>query len=68
MVTRVLFASFPDRYGGFKIAFISLIIEAAGQILIWTSVSEMAAIIGSGLTGIGFSLVFPALGSWPYKK
>lgn len=68
VVTRVLFASFPDRYGGFKISFISLIIEAAGQILIWTSVSEMAAIIGCGLTGIGFSLVFPALGVLAIQK
>lgn len=68
VLTRVLFASWPDRYGGFKIAFISLIIEVIGQILIWTSVSKTVAIIGCGLTGIGFSLVFPALGVLAIQK
>jgi MFS family permease len=62
------FASWPDRYGGFKIAFISLIIEITGQVLIWTSVSKTVAIIGCGLTGIGFSLVFPALGVLAIQK
>ena len=68
VLTRVLFASWPDRYGGFKIAFISLIIEVIGQVLIWTSVSKTVAIIGCGLTGIGFSLVFPALGVLAIQK
>ncbi|WP_288441944.1 MFS transporter [uncultured Chryseobacterium sp.] len=62
VLTRILFASFPDKYGGFTIALISLIIEVAGQMLIWTSASKTLAIIGCGLTGVGFSLVFPALG------
>lgn len=67
-MTRILFASFPDKYGGFKIAFISLIIEVIGQAMIWTSVSKTMAIIGCGLTGIGFSLVFPALGVLAIQK
>uniref|UniRef100_UPI0023F2A4F4 MFS transporter n=1 Tax=Chryseobacterium cucumeris TaxID=1813611 RepID=UPI0023F2A4F4 len=62
VLTRILFASFPDKYGGLTIALISLIIEVAGQMLIWTSASKTLAIIGCGLTGVGFSLVFPALG------
>ncbi|MCS4305417.1 MFS transporter [Chryseobacterium sp. BIGb0232] len=68
VLTRILFASFPDKYGGFKIAFISLIIEVAGQLLIWTSASKTLAIIGCGLTGVGFSLVFPALGVLAIQK
>lgn len=68
VLTRVFFASFPDKYGGFKIAFISLIIEVAGQLLIWTSASKTLAIIGCGLTGVGFSLVFPALGVLAIQK
>ncbi|WP_223600625.1 MFS transporter [Chryseobacterium sp. GVT01B] len=67
-LTRVFFASFPDKYGGFKIAFISLIIEVAGQLLIWMSASKTLAIIGCGLTGVGFSLVFPALGVLAIQK
>lgn len=68
VLTRVLFASFPDKYGGLKIAFISLIIEVAGQLLIWMSASKTLAIIGCGLTGVGFSLVFPALGVLAIQK
>ncbi|WP_312285680.1 MFS transporter [Chryseobacterium gleum] len=68
VLTRILFASFPDKYGGFTIALLSLIIEVAGQLLIWTSVSKILAIIGCGLTGIGFSLVFPALGVLAIQK
>ena len=62
VLTRIFFASFPDRFGGYKIALLSLLVEVVGQVLIWTASSELMAIIGCGLTGIGFSLVFPALG------
>lgn len=68
VLTRIFFASFPDKYGGFKIAFLSLIIEVAGQLLIWTSASKALAIIGCGMTGVGFSLVFPALGVLAIQK
>ena len=68
VLTRIFFASFPDRFGGYKIALISLIIEIIGQTLIWTSSSKIMAIIGCGLTGVGFSLVFPALGVLALKK
>ncbi|MFD2556983.1 MFS transporter [Sphingobacterium tabacisoli] len=62
VLTRIFFASFPDRFGGYKIALLSLLVEVLGQVLIWTASSQLIAIIGCGLTGIGFSLVFPALG------
>ncbi|MFS4473108.1 MFS transporter [Chryseobacterium sp. T20] len=68
VLTRIFFASFPDKYGGFTIALISLIIEVAGQMLIWASASKTLAIIGCGLTGVGFSLVFPALGVLAIQK
>ncbi|MGL5235995.1 MAG: MFS transporter [Empedobacter falsenii] len=68
VLTRIFFASFPDKFGGYKIALISLMIEVIGQIFIWTSVSKTIAIIGCGLTGIGFSLVFPALGVLAIQK
>lgn len=68
ILTRIFFASSPDKYGGYKIALFSLIIEVIGQVLIWTSVSKTIAIIGCGMTGIGFSLVFPALGVLAIQK
>jgi len=50
------------------VAFFSLIIEIIGQVMIWTAVSKEMAIVGCGLTGIGFSLVFPSLGVLAIQK
>ncbi|MDR6785629.1 MFS family permease [Pedobacter africanus] len=68
ILTRVLFSSFPDKFGGYKVAIVSFLIEIAGQLLIGFSNSEAMAIVGCSLTGIGFSLVFPALGVLAIQK
>lgn len=68
VLTRVFFSSFPDKFGGYKVAIYSLIIEIAGQLIIGFSTSAAMAIIGCSLTGIGFSLIFPALGVLAIKK
>lgn len=68
VLTRVFFSSFPDKFGGYKVAIYSLIIEIAGQLTIGLSSSATMAIIGCSLTGIGFSLIFPALGVLAIKK
>lgn len=68
ILTRVFFASFPDKYGGYKVAMISFIVEIIGQLCIGFSNSGQMAIVGCALTGIGFSLVFPALGVLVVKK
>jgi predicted MFS family arabinose efflux permease len=59
---RIFFASLTDRFGGNKIAFISLLIESVGQLLLWHAQSPGAALAGAFITGIGFSLIFPAFG------
>jgi len=68
ILTRVLFASFPDKYGGYRVALISFMIEIIGQLCIGFSNSGQMAITGCALTGIGFSLVFPSLGVLAIKK
>lgn len=68
ILTRVFFSSFPDKYGGYKVALISLVIEIAGQLLIGFSSSMAMAILGCSLTGIGFSLIFPSLGVLAIKE
>jgi MFS family permease len=68
ILVRVFFSSFPDKYGGYKVALFSFIIEIIGQLFIYLSISKTMAITGCGLTGAGFSLIFPSLGVLAIKK
>lgn len=68
VLTRLFFSSFPDKYGGYKVALASFAIEIIGQLCIGFATSGWMAIVGCALTGIGFSLVFPALGVLAIKK
>lgn len=68
ILVRLFFSSFPDKYGGYKVTLVSLIIEIIGQLTIGYSTSKAMAIIGCSLTGAGFSLLFPSLGVLAIKK
>ena len=59
---RALFGHLPDRVGGAKVAFVSVLIEAAGQALIWVAPWPALALFGAVLTGFGYSLVYPGFG------
>ncbi|RKP51797.1 MFS transporter [Pararobbsia silviterrae] len=59
---RFLFVDTIARYGGYKIACISLVSEAIGLALLGLAPNTTLALLGAGLAGIGFALVFPALG------
>ena len=59
---RLFFAHLPDKVGGNQVAIVSLLIIAAGQLVLWAAGSEMVAIGGAALTGAGYSLVFPSFG------
>jgi MFS family permease len=59
---RLIFAGFIDRFGGFPVAAVSFAIEALGLILLAFSHTRELAYAGCTLTGLGFSLIFPALG------
>jgi predicted MFS family arabinose efflux permease len=59
---RVVFGHLPDRIGGPKVALVCVLIEAAGQALIWLSPSAVLVFVGAGLAGIGYSLVYPGFG------
>jgi MFS family permease len=59
---RLAFGHLPDRYGGAKVALLSVFVEAAGLGLIgFTSAAPIAA-IGSAVVGLGYALVFPGFG------
>lgn len=62
VATRFVFSSMITRIGGAAVAAISMVTEAAGLALLAWGGTPTAAEAGAGLTGIGFSLVFPALG------
>jgi MFS family permease len=59
---RVVFGHLPDRIGGAKVALVCVLIEAAGQALIWQASSAAFALFGAALTGFGYSLVYPGFG------
>ncbi|GAA0913198.1 MFS transporter [Rothia nasimurium] len=67
-VMRVLFGHVPDRIGGYAVAIASLTVEAMGQSLLWLSPNEATALFGAFFSGMGCSLLFPALGVEMLKK
>ena len=62
MAGRLLFGHLPDRIGGARIALICVLIEAAGQALIWLAPWSTLALFGATVTGFGYSLVYPGFG------
>ena len=62
ILVRLLFGGLPDRLGGLQVALASLAIEAAGLLLIALAQGPLAALLGTAVTGIGYSMVFPSLG------
>jgi MFS family permease len=62
IVTRVFFAHLPDRMGGARIAVIFVLIQSAGLVLLWLAHTTYLAAAGAALAGLGYSLVYPALG------
>lgn len=59
---RIAFGHLPDKIGGAKVALICVLIEAAGQAMIWLAPSSTLALLGATLTGFGYSLVYPGFG------
>ncbi|ASW04789.1 arabinose transporter [Rhizobium sp. 11515TR] len=65
---RIVFGSLPDRMSGYRIAFWSSVMEAAGQALIWVAPNAWMALAGALVTGLGCALIFPALGVETLKR
>lgn len=62
VLVRLLLGHLPDKVGGLPVAIGSLAVEALGQTLIWTAPGPSLALAGAFFTGLGCSLVFPAMG------
>lgn len=59
---RLIFANAINNYGGLKTAMVCLATESVGLMILWLANAPHFALIGAGISGLGFSLVFPALG------
>ncbi|HEX7815863.1 MFS transporter [Dyella sp.] len=62
VLVRLCLGHLPDRIGGLPIAIGSLVVEAIGQAMIWSAHDPLLALAGAFLTGLGCSMVFPAMG------
>jgi MFS family permease len=68
VIARLLLSHLPDRVGGAKVALACVIVEATGQWLVWQADGLPAMLAGSALTGLGYALVYPALGVEAVKR
>jgi MFS family permease len=59
---RIVLGHLPDKIGGARCALYSILIEAAGQALIWLAPWPALAFAGAALTGLGYALVYPGFG------
>ena len=62
IITRMFLGHLADRFGGAKVALISVLVEALGLGLIELAPGLALALTGAALTGLGYSLVYPGLG------
>ncbi|KQT16833.1 MFS transporter [Chryseobacterium sp. Leaf404] len=65
---RLVFSNVINNYGGIKVAIACLLVETIGLLIIAFATNAQMALIGAGVTGLGFSLIFPALGVMAIKS
>jgi MFS family permease len=62
VLARIALGHLADRVGGARVAIAFMLVEAIGLALMWGAQWLPMALLGAALTGLGFSLVYPALG------
>ncbi|WP_028296486.1 MFS transporter [Olivibacter sitiensis] len=59
---RIFFGTTINRFGGIRVALYSLATESLGLVILWLASDTYMAMLGASIAGLGFALVFPALG------
>ena len=62
ILARLFFSHAADKLGGARVALVCVLLETAGQALMWWAARPELALLGAALTGFGFSLVYPGFG------
>jgi MFS family permease len=62
VLVRLIGGHLSDRYGATLVVSVSLVVEAIGQLMLWLASNPLVALAGAAMTGLGFSLIFPAMG------
>jgi MFS family permease len=65
---RLLLPNSITRFGGLQVALACFVVEIVGLIMVFFAPTAWAAMAGAFITGVGFSLVYPALGVVAVKK
>lgn len=50
-----------SRFGGYRVVTVCMAVQTLGLLLVWLAPSPLVAILGSALTGLGVSWVYPGL-------
>lgn len=58
---RLVFSGTIGRWGGYRVALACLGVELLGLLLIWLAPGPVLVFAGAALTGLGLSLLYPAL-------
>lgn len=62
IAARLLLIHTIDRFGGYPVSMVCLVVVSVGLVLMWSAHSPWMALGAAALTGFGHSLVFPSLG------
>jgi MFS family permease len=62
IVARLLAGHLPDKLGGARVALVSVLVLALGQLAIWAAPGALLAWAGAALTGAGYALAFQGFG------
>ena len=68
VLARLLGGRLLDRFGGARVAAVAMGVESAGLLTLGLATGPLLGIVGALMTGLGCSLVFPALGVEVVKR